>query len=177
MPRIRESGQAIVSENDKQNIKKLNSKIKNLKQEIKSNSKYTFIPSTHGYLYISQNTRSIGGTIYKCYKIGYTADMGKRMSVYKVGNFNHKMLGYIPLVIDKKQIESCIKMRLKPHLMNLFTDTVCYISLKKLKEEIIECIDFTSNHVCHCLHCSKIYDLKMIDRHGSNAKKMFVVPK
>lgn len=177
MPKIRKTGRAVVSKTDKTRIDKLNSKIKNLQHEIKSNNKYTFLPSTNGYLYICQNTRSINGTITKCYKIGYAIDMKKRMSVYKVGNFNHSILGYIPLVVDRKQIESCIKTRLKPHLMKLFTDTVCYISLKKLKEEIMECIDFTYNHVCHCLHCSKIYDLKTIDRHICNAKKMFVVPK
>lgn len=76
--------------------------------------------------------------------IGYTSDIKKRVNVYKVGNFKHKLLAYIPLQIDKKAIEQCVKSKLKLHLTKLITDTVCYISLTELKNEIIDCINLTN---------------------------------
>ena len=94
--------------------------------------------------------------------------MDSRMKEYKIGNFKHKLLSYIPLKIDRKQIEKCVKMRLKPHLMKLITDTVCYTSLKELKENIIDCINFNLEHICHCVKCSKIYDIKSLDKHTCN---------
>ena len=60
--------------------------------------------------------------------------MEKRIREYKVGNFKYKLLAYIPLQIDRKQIEKCVKMRLKPHLTKLITDTICYITLDELKK-------------------------------------------
>ena len=53
--------------------------------------------------------------------------MKKRIGEYKVGNFKYKLLAYIPLQIDRKQIEKCVKIRLKPHLTKLLTASICYI--------------------------------------------------
>ena len=61
--------------------------------------------------------------------------MEKRIRQYKVGNFKYKLLAYIPLQLDRKQIEKCVKTRLKPHLTKLITVSVCYISLKELKKK------------------------------------------
>ena len=83
------------------------------------NDKYKFEPSTHGYIYICESIKIKNGIQIKCFKICFDLDMEKRMREYKVGNFKHKLLAYIPLNIDRKQIEKCIKMRLKLHLIKL----------------------------------------------------------
>jgi hypothetical protein len=98
--------------------------------------------------------------------------MRKRIKEYQVGNFKHKLLAYIPLQIDRKQIENCVKIRLKPHLTKLITDSICYISLSELKKDIIECINFTTQHIIHCFKCSKIYNLNSLNRHKCYFKKV-----
>ncbi len=169
MPQIRKTGKYISNNNDMNKIKKLNNKIDNYKSELNYyDDKYKFEPSTNGYLYINEDIKINNGIKIKCYKIGYTSDMKKRVNVYKVGNFKHKLLAYIPLQIDKKAIEQCVKSKLKLHLTKLITDTVCYISLKELKKEIIECINLTNKHVCHCVRCSKAYKLTSLNSHKCN---------
>ena len=64
---------------------------------------------------------------------------------------------YIPLNIDRKQIETCVKNKMKPHLLKLKTDTVCYTTLKDLKQEILDCIEEIKDHICHCTICKKKY--------------------
>ena len=81
--------------------------------------------------------------------------MKKRIGVYKVGNFSYKLLAYIPLQIDRKQIEQCVKNRLKTHLTKKSSDTICYLSLDELKQDIIDCINFENQHICNCVKCNK----------------------
>jgi hypothetical protein len=172
MPEIRKTGKYISNKNDMNEIKKLNSKINNYKTELNYYDNYKFEPSEYGYLYINENNQTKDGKSIKCYKIGYDKDMEKRIRQYKVGNFKYKLLAYIPLQLDRKQIEKCVKTRLKPHLTKLIIDSVCYISLKELKKEIIDCINFTNQHICHCIKCSKMYKLNSIDKHKCNIQKV-----
>lgn len=169
MPQIRKTGKYISNKNDMNQIKKLNDKISNYKTELNYyNDKYKFEPSTYGYIYICEDNQIKNGIKIKCYKAGYDFDMEKRMREYKVGNFKYKLLTYIPLKIDRKQIEKCIKMRLKPHLTKLITDTICWTSLTKLKSDIIDCINFNYQHICHCAKCSKVYNINLLDKHSCN---------
>ena len=46
--------------------------------------------------------------------------MQGRQRVYKTGNFMYKLLSYIPVSIDRKAIETCVKTRNKSHLNMLF---------------------------------------------------------
>lgn len=173
MPQIRKTGIYISDKKDLKKIKELNNKLENYKKELNYyDDKYTFEPSKLGYLYINEDNQIKNGIKYKCFKVGFTLDMKKRVKEYKVGNFKHKLLAYIPLKIDRKQIEKCVKTRLKTHLIKLITDTVCYVSLKKLKQEIIDCINFTNKHICHCIKCYKIYNLSTIDKHKCNKVKI-----
>jgi prophage antirepressor-like protein len=143
MPEIRKTGKYISKESDMKKIKKLNKTIDNYKAELNYYyDKFKFEPSEFGYLYICENNHIQHGISIPCFKIGYALDMRKRIKEYQVGNFTHKLLAYIPLQIDCKQIENCVKIRLKPHLTKLITDSICYISLSELKKDIIECINF-----------------------------------
>ena len=83
--------------------------------------------------------------------IGYCKDIHKRM---KVGHYNHKLISYIPIVLDGKQLENCVKTKMRI----------------QLKKEITSCNDFIKEHLCHCLSCKKKYKLKNIDKHLCNKK-------
>ena len=70
--------------------------------------------------------------------------------------------------MDITQIEECVKSRLESHLIKLITDTVCYTSLEKLKADVIDCINLISQHICHCVKCSKIYNVELHNNHYCN---------
>jgi hypothetical protein len=175
MPEIRKTGKYIMNENDKSKLDKLNNKLENYKQEVTYyHDKYNFVPSEHGYLYINQNDSINYGKNIKCFKIGYAENMKKRLTEYKVGNFGHKLLCYIPLDINRSDVEKCIKLKMKPHLLKLITDTVCYTSIKELQEEIIDCIDIIKSHICHCMFCKKKYNFNKLTSHDCNVKNEFI---
>jgi prophage antirepressor-like protein len=169
MPEIRKTGRYIVSETEQNKINKLNEKLENYKTELNYyDDKYKFVPSPFGYIYINEDEQIKNGIKIKCYKIGFDTNMKERMSQYKVGNFKYKLLCYIPLQIDRKAIEQCVKSRLKTHLTKLTTDTICYTSLENLKKDIVECINFHKEHICNCVKCYKTYKLTSIDVHICN---------
>lgn len=169
MPEIRKTGKYIVSETDQHKINKLNEKIENYKTELNYyDDKYKFVPSPYGYIYINEDEQIKNGIKVKYYKIGFDTDMKERISQYKVSNFKYKLLCYIPLQIDRKAIEQCVKSRLKTHLTKLTTDSICYTSLENLKKDIIDCINFHKEHICNCVNCNKAYKLTSINIHSCN---------
>ena len=165
MPEIRKTGKYTVNDSNMKKIEKLNNKITNYKEEIESNIKHEYLPSKNGYLYIRTDYRIKNGNKIICYKIGFTKDMNKRMKLYKVGNSYNKLLCYIPLEINPKIIENCVKNKLNPHINKLLTDTLCYIKLDKLQEEIIDCINTQISHICKCMICKKTYKSINIKKH------------
>ena len=166
MPQIRKTGNYIGSAKDKQEIKKLNDKIDNYKKELNYfDDKYEFEPSNNGYFYVSEDTITDNGKKETCYKIGYCKNIKTRIQNYKVGNFNFNLLFYIPLTIDSKSLEKCIKNKLNPHLLKIKTDTICYVSLKELKKNVIDCIEETKEHICHCVYCKKKYEFSNVSYH------------
>jgi len=100
--------------------------------------------------------------------------MKKRLSGYKVGNFKHKLLCYILLDINRGDVEKCVKIKMKPHLLKLTTDTVCYTTLKDLKNEILECIEQIKTHICHCIICKKEYKFNKLTTHECNKIGKFI---
>jgi hypothetical protein len=63
---------------------------------------------------------------------------------------------------------------MKPHLLKLVTDTICYTTLKNLKEEILDCIDQIKTHICHCTICKKTYEFNKITTHKCNKIDKFI---
>ena len=55
-------------------------------------NKYNFETSKFGYLYINEDNQIKNGIKYKCFKVGFTLNMKKRVKEYKVVNFKHKLL-------------------------------------------------------------------------------------
>jgi prophage antirepressor-like protein len=164
MPEIRKTGKYIIKDNDKKELNKLNTKINNYKQELLYYyDKYDFTPSKNGYFYINEDTVIKNGKKTICYKIGYCKNMKKRMQNYKTGNFNYKPIAYLTLdFFNGKDIEDCVKSMYKQHIIKLKTDTICYVSLTKLKNKIIECIQEINTHICHCMVCKKNTNLEIL---------------
>jgi hypothetical protein len=129
-------------------------------------NKYNFKPSENGYFYIKKKLMIINGKKIMCYKIGFTKDFSARLANYKVGEFEQKFISIIPVKFDAKILEACLKNKLKLHLFKLKTDTICYITLKNLKEEINECIKDMEEHICSCVLCKKKYKFSSIDKHA-----------
>ena len=170
MPQIRKFGKYEVSKEEMKKIKNLNQKIDNYKQELSHFEKKDYEKSKNGYFYICEDITIYNGKEMRCFKIGYCKDIQQRMSVYKVGHYKHKLLIYIPIVLDGKQLENCVKTKMRLHLKKIGSDTLCFTSLKKLKDEINSCNNFIKDHICHCMMCKKKYKLKNIDKHLCNKK-------
>jgi hypothetical protein len=76
-----------------------------------------------------------------------------------------KIIYYIAIIFDGKQTEDCIKSINKLHKMKNKTDDLCLLSLKQLKNSIIDCLDMMKTHVCKCILCKKKLYIKDIDKH------------
>ena len=63
---------------------------------------------------------------------------------------------------------------MKPHLLKLVTDTICYSSLLNLKEEIIDCIEEIKLHICHCTMCKRKYKFNNLTSHKCNEINEFI---
>ena len=97
------------------------------------------------------------------------------MQIYKVGNFNYKPLAYLTLnFTNGKEIEDCVKDKYKPHILKLKSDTICHLTLTKLKESILKCIEELNNHICNCMICKKTYKFKNLDTHKCYNKSKFI---
>jgi len=98
------------------------------------------------------------------------------MQLYKVGNFNYKPLAYLTLnFTNGKEIEDCVKDKYKPHIIKLKSDTICHLTLTKLKDSILKCIEELNNHICNCMVCKKKYRFKNLDMHKCYNKSKFIV--
>jgi hypothetical protein len=119
------------------------------------------------------------GIEHKCYKFGVTDDIEKRISQYKTGNPNFKLLYYIPLTINMYQLEDYMKNVLKPHGIKNNNETVSFISLLKLKNMISECAIFLIEHICYCNYCKAKFKFKNLDEHQCKnlAKLNYISPK
>ena len=176
MPEIRKTGKYIMNSEDKSKLDNLNNKISNYKKELNFyNEKYNFEPGTKGLFYIKKKYIYKNGEKILCWKFGFSDELSIRFSNYLIGEFEQNLVAYIPLTIDARTLENCVKNKLKPHLLKLRTETVCYLNLKELKNEISNCINDISNHICHCVLCKKKYDFKSMDEHNCNKKLSSVI--
>ena len=166
LPTIRKTGLYKLKEKDNIKLKAINEKlsVKIKKIEEENNyyeDKHIYKPTNNSYIYIIK--KDIGRK--KCYKIGYTDDINKRIQVYKTSKSNIKIIYYIPIIFDGKQVEDCIKNINKLHKLKNKTDELCFLSLKQLKTTIIDCISIMENHVCNCHMCKKKFKVSNMDTH------------
>ena len=144
---------------DNKKLRKLNKKFK---EEINYyEDTHVYKPTNNSYIYILK--KKIADK--KCYKIGYTDDIEKRISVYKTGKPDISLIYYISIDFDGSMTEDCIKNTNKLHRMKKKTDDLCFISLKQLKNSIMDCMDKFTNHICNCTFCKKKFKLTNLDKH------------
>jgi hypothetical protein len=159
-----------MNKKDKEKIKNLNTKLDNYKNEnfyLKDTN--TYKPSNSGYMYILQTNMSINGSMKKVYKIGITNNIKKRLTTYKTGNPNIKILYLIKTDLDKKQLESCIKNIMKFNITKKKTEII-YNSLPKLLDDIKECSKLLINSICKCNKCKNKFNLTNIKEHKCKNK-------
>jgi prophage antirepressor-like protein len=166
LPTIRKTGSYKMQETDNNKLKRLNQKLKNKMKKLEEENNYyedkhIYKPTNNSYVYIIK--KDIGRK--KCYKIGYTDDIEKRLTVYRTSKPGMKIIYYIAIIFDGKQTEDCIKSINKLHEMKNKTDDLCFLSLKQLKNSIIDCLDMMKTHVCKCNLCKKKLHIKDIDKH------------
>lgn len=159
LPTIRKTGIYKLKTKDNKKLIKINKK---LKEEINYyEDKHLYKPTINSYIYILK--KNIGTK--KCYKIGYTDDIEKRINIYKTGKANIELIYYIPIKFDGKQTETCIKNINILHKLKKKTDDLCFITLKQLKNSIMICLDKFTEHICNCTYCKQKLNFNKIDNH------------
>jgi hypothetical protein len=170
LPSIRKTGIYKLKAKDNIKLKKLNKKLTHkiikIEEEIDYyEDKHLYKPTNNSYIYILK--KNIGTK--KCYKIGYTDDIMKRIAIYKTGKTNIELIYYIAINFDGKQTEDCIKNTNILHKLKRKTDDLCFLTLKQLKNSIIICLDTAkpqfTEHICNCTYCKKKLKFDKIDSH------------
>ena len=140
LPELRKTGKFILNSDETKDMKKLTKRIQSLDLELKRTSKQTYNNKTsNGFIYILRINTQHNGYDKICYKIGYTANLEKRMATYKTGNPNIELAHHENVKCNKKQLEKCIINLNTLKLLKNKTEVICDISLEKIKEEIEEC--------------------------------------
>jgi hypothetical protein len=97
LPQIRQNGMYKLKEYDNNKLKKLNQKLITKITKINDeNNYYIYKPTSNSYIYILK--KDIGR--HKCYKIGYTDEIKKRIQVYKTGKADIKIIFYMPIIFN-----------------------------------------------------------------------------
>lgn len=162
LPSIRKTGIYKLKSKDNKKLRKMNKK---LKEEINYyEDKHLYKPTNNSYIYILK--KNIGTK--KCYKIGYTDDIEKRIQVYKTGKADIELIYYIAINFDGKQTEDCVKNTNRLHRLKNKTDDLCFLTLKQLKNSIMFCLDKFIDHICNCNYCKKKLKISKIDTHICN---------
>lgn len=118
----------------------------------------------HNLFYIKRVTTTIEGKKAICYKFGGAKD-DSRFNSYKTGNTDLEILFYVPLVVDSKMYESCMKSLYKMHPLKKGNEIYCWTNINDLIHDLILCRMITSDHVCHCVHCKKKLSIDEVPTH------------
>lgn len=154
LPSLRQTGKYILNSNDKLKIQNLNKKlklksqkIKLYQQELKRTQKHSFTNKTSkGFIYVIKIKTILDGKDKTCYKIGYTANLEKRLATYRTGNPDIELAHHENLNCNKKQLENCIiNLNILKRLKNK-TEIICDVPLDKIKAEIEDCKKLLEKH-------------------------------
>jgi hypothetical protein len=123
-------------------MKLLTKKILNYKKQANLNlqSKIRYNNKTgDGFIYVLKVKTINNGSNKKCYKIGYTSDLNKRLKTYKTGHPDIDIVYQENIKINKKQLEQCV---LNLNILKRITsknEIICNNSLKEILNEIEDC--------------------------------------
>ena len=140
LPELRKTGKFILNTDEAKDMKKLTRRIQSLDLELKRTRKQTYNNKTgKGFIYVLRIKTTHNGYEKVCYKIGYTANLEKRMATYKTGNPNIELAHHENINCNKKQLEQCILNLNTLKLLKNKTEVICDVSLEKIKDELEEC--------------------------------------
>ncbi|NBU52948.1 MAG: GIY-YIG nuclease family protein, partial [Alphaproteobacteria bacterium] len=107
LPELRKKGKFILNSVDKKKMQTLTNKIKLYQQELKRTKKQSYGNKTgKGFIYVIKVKTAMDGQQKTCYKIGYTANLEKRLATYRTGNPDLELEYQENLKCNKKQLET-----------------------------------------------------------------------
>ena len=159
MPKIRETGTYTLNKNNLKQIQNINKKLaetKNINKQLLNNQRNIIYPIQNAIYIIIRNIRN-----KKYYKIGYTTNLNKRLKVYNT-SFPNKILYNYYLLIDNKEIDSCIKQIMKNK--EFIKNKEYYMStLNKILKFINKCNKKIDK--IYCGYCLKSFNFDKIKLH------------
>ena len=150
LPELRKTGKFILNTTERDRLKKLTTKLKIKEKEIKRTIKQNYPDETKkGFIYILKVPTIHDGKHKTCHKIGYTANLEKRLATYKTGNPDVELAHHENLHCNKKQLEACVmSLNVLKRLKNR-TEVICDVPLEKIKAEIEDCKKLLSKHIAN----------------------------
>lgn len=148
LPELRKSGIYKLTKREFNTMERLTKKIKNLKLELNRTKKQSINNNDtgKGYIYILEINTPHNGKDTKCFKIGYTSNLERRMATYKTGNPDVKLAHHENINCNKKQLEKCIINLNHLKLLKRKSEIICNTTLKELKSEIEDCKKLLTKH-------------------------------
>ena len=148
LPKLRQFGKYEVDNKTKKKLDDLNRKIKLLiasNKKLKKNMSKQKYPSGYHFYILKDDGM---------YKIGYTKNLNKRLSVYKTGKANNVEYVYYKKTDCAKELEECMKALLNKYIYKSGKEFY-KCSLSKILKYVRGCLEIESN-------CSKCSDMKQI---------------
>jgi len=149
LPKLRQFGKYEVDQKTKKKLYNLNRKIKILtdsNKKLKSNMTLRKYPAGYHFYIIEDDSM---------YKIGYTKNLNKRLSVYNTGKANKVEYVYYKKTDCAKEIEECMKALLNKYIYKSSKEFY-KCSLKKIINYVSKCLKIESN----CSKCQDIINIK-----------------
>jgi len=147
LPEIRKTGKFALNTTERKNMNKLTQKLKNYQKESKRTRKHSFPNKTgKGFIYVLKVPTTKNGASKTCYKVGYTANLKKRLATYKTGNPDIELIHQENVECNKQQLEKCVINLNTLKLLRNKTEVICDVSLKEIIEEIADCKKLIEKH-------------------------------
>ena len=144
---LREKGEYKFTNKYKQKLNQINKTLKHLKTEFRRSKQTKYSNKTgSGFIYILKVKTSIDGKEKKCYKIGYTTDLEKRLATYKTGNPDVELAHHENVNCNSKQLEDCVLNLNILKKLSIKNEIICNESLKDIKAEIKDCKKLISKY-------------------------------
>lgn len=150
LPEFRQTGHIKTTNKDKLKIKNLEHKLTliNKEQSIHNKTKKIYKNETgYGFIYVLETKVLKDGSEKKCYKIGYTKDLNKRLNTYKTGNPDINLVHSENVNCNKKQLEKCVLNLNSLKRLSSKNEIICNNSLDEIKSEIADCKKLIIKHL------------------------------
>jgi prophage antirepressor-like protein len=149
LPELRNKGEYKFNSNDKKKLKTLKDKLNNIhkEQSLHNKTKKIYNNETgYGFIYVLETKILKDGNEKKCYKIGYTKDLNKRLNTYKTGHPDINLVYSENVNCNKKQLEKCVLNLNSLKRLSSKNEIICNNSLDEIKREITDCKKLITKH-------------------------------